>query len=438
MTPGPSRWTPENIRKAQAILETCDRMDVALELISQELRFPVTRQAIDSAFRDAGLPTPFQHLRRRPSAIPPIEQRDTERMPVAPAVELPDDSGTTAASAASPAPAPEPSPSATELQAHRLRLRVSDLEARNKRLLEELAAKEDELSAFKILDRPPRPIESWSMPSDKQRKAVPVLLCSDWHVGEEVDPAKVNGLNEYNTEIAARCIDRLAEGFAWMLHDPRFDCRAAVIALLGDLMTGYLHPELVESNTLSPQEEQLFLVDKLEAFLRKILATCPTLERVIVPCCSGNHGRATDKQRVSTREQNSHEQVVYQTLARLFRDEPRVEFHIAAGEWVELDVFGFTMAFTHGDSFRYGGGVGGISIPIRRGIARQFQGRKIHQFCMGHFHTRQDYGDIQINGSMIGYSCYSMHVHAPYEDRQQSFFLVDSERGKCISAPIWL
>lgn len=223
-----------------------------------------------------------------------------------------------------------------------------------------------------------------------------------------------------------------------MIRDSRFDIRTAVLALIGDLLSGYIHPELVEGNLLSPQEAQIWLIDHIEAMLRKILATCPQLERIIVPCHSGNHGRATDKQRVSSREANSNEQVVYQTLKRLFRDEPRIEFHIATGEWSEVDAMGFTLAFTHGDSFQYGGGVGGISIPIRRGISRQFQGRKIHQFNMGHFHQYQSLGDIQINGSMIGYGPYSQRIHAPFEPRQQSFYLVDSERGKCLSAPIWL
>ncbi len=324
-----------------------------------------------------------------------------------------------------------------DMREHRLRGVVATLEATNKRLLEAVTKKDEELESFKAMPTAPRPIAVPSKVNAKQRKGVAVMNCSDWHIEEEVDPATVNGLNEYNLEIAAKCVDRLADGFEWMLRDARFDVRTAIIALIGDLLSGYIHPELVEGNLLSPQEAQIWLIDHIEAMLRKILATTD-LERIIIPCHSGNHGRATEKQRVSSREANSNEQVVYQTLKRLFRDEPRIEFHIATGEWSEVDAMGFTLAFTHGDSFQYGGGVGGISIPIRRGISRQFQGRKIHQFNMGHFHQRQDLGDIQINGSMIGYGPYSQRIHAPFEPRQQSFYLVDSTRGKCMSAPIWL
>lgn len=328
---------------------------------------------------------------------------------------------------------------AGELSTLRLTQRASELEAKYKRLLDELAARDDELANYKAITRGPKPVVAPKVTSQsKQRKGAAVLLCSDWHVEEPVYPEHVNGLNEYNLEIADRCIQRLGEGFAWMVHDSRFDVRTAVVALIGDLLSGYIHPELVESNLLSPQETQIWLLDRIEAMLRKIAVACPTLERIIIVCKSGNHGRATEKQRVSTREANSNEQALYQTLRRVMRDDSRFEFVITPGEWTEVDCMGFQLAFTHGDSFQFGGGVGGVSIPIRRGIARQFQGRKVHQFNMGHFHTRQDFGDVQINGSMIGYSDYSQRIHAAFEPRQQSFYMVDSERGKCLSAPIWL
>lgn len=323
----------------------------------------------------------------------------------------------------------------SELRTKRL---IESLKSTNAKLLEDIHNKDEELSSFKRLTREPKPVIGIKRKSDKQRKGAVVLQCSDWHIGETVDSDSVNGLNEYNLEIAGKCVNRLADGFEWMLRDTRYDVRTAVIHLGGDLMTGYIHPELQELNSLSPQEEQIWLLDKLEHFLRRIAKENEKLERIIVMCNSGNHGRATEKQRVSTRESNSHEQVVYQTLRRLLKNEARFEFHIATGEWVEVNVFGFRLAFTHGDSFNYQGGVGGITIPIRRGIDRQFKNQKIHQFCMGHFHSRQDLGDVQINGSMIGYSAYSQRIHAPFEPRQQNWMLIDSERGKCLSAPIWL
>ena len=346
--------------------------------------------------------------------------------------------GRAVAGSSAAAPAAEEAPKLPPVQEFRLKSEIRELKNTNKSLVSDLARTQDELSALVDLNgRPIKPIVAPSRFGAKQRKGVPVLACSDWHVEEPVDPDKVNGLNVYNLEIADRCIDRLAEAYEWMLHDSRFDCRAGVVWLGGDLMSGYIHDELVESNSLSPTETAFWLQERLERMLRRIAATTK-LERIIVPCNSGNHGRTTEKIRVQTREENSYEWLVYQSVARRLSDDPRFEFQIAKSEWLYLDVMGHQLAFAHGDGFKYGGGVGGISIPIRKKLANLKQHRPIHHACIGHFHTRQDFGDISVNGSMIGVSPYSIRIGAPPEPRQQSWFMVDADRGKCLSAPVWL
>lgn len=309
----------------------------------------------------------------------------------------------------------------------------------NKQLVAELTDAKGQLEMMKALSaaKPAKAIVAPKKVGGKQRTATPVMLCSDWHVEEIVDPATVNGLNEYNPQIAERCIDILGDAYAWMMKDARFDIRQGVLWLGGDLYSGYIHEELAEGNAMSPMEVSLWLQVRLERFIRRILAETE-LERLIVVCNDGNHGRATHKIRVATRTANSIEWLMYQTLARAFANEPRVEFQIAEGEWNYLPVYRQTFGFTHGDSFKYGGGVGGLLIPVRRGLNEMRKYIKVDHVSMGHFHQRMDDGEVSVNGSMIGITPYSMRIHAKPEPRQQSWFLVDSERGKCISAPVWL
>lgn len=338
-----------------------------------------------------------------------------------------------------PAATPEtPAPAPCPVAEYRMKSEIADLKAANKAHVAEIARIQDEFAALTTLvSRPPQTFKAPKKASSAKRKGVPVMLCSDWHVEEPVIPETVSGLNEYNLDIADRCIDRLAEGYEWMLRDSRYDCREGVVWLGGDLMSGYIHDELVEVNALSPVEVSFWLQERLERMLRRIAATT-NLERIIVPCNSGNHGRTTEKTRVQTRESNSYEWLVYQSVAKRLSDDPRFDFQIAQSEWLYLDVMGYTLAFAHGDGFKYQGGVGGVSIPIRKKLSSLKQHRPIHHACIGHFHTRQDFGDVSVNGSMIGLSPYSIRIGAPPETRQQSWFLVDSERGKCLSAPIWL
>lgn len=334
------------------------------------------------------------------------------------------------------APPAEPSP----LERHKLERQASEAIKAQKVLLKQLEDSQEQLRRLTELRRakPLGPIVLADKVGGTQRQGVPVMLCSDWHIEEPVDPKKVNGLNEYNLDIANSCIDKMADAFEWLSRDSRYDMRTGIVWLGGDLYSGYIHEELQESNSLSPVEAALWLQVRIEKMLRTIASRCPNLERIVVPCNDGNHGRLTNKIRVSTRSANSLEWLLYKNLEARMSDDPRFDFQVADGEWTYVDVFDQTIAFTHGDTFRYQGGVGGISIPLRKGINEMRKYRKITQTCMGHFHQRCDFGDINVNGSMIGVNPYSMHIHASPEPRQQSWFLIDQTRGKCLSAPIWL
>ena len=327
------------------------------------------------------------------------------------------------------------------LEEHRHKEALKHAEEKTKRLLKELHEKDEQLEILKELRSAP-PIGPIEAPrgrgEGKQRLGCPVMLCSDWHVEERVDPAKVNGLNEYNLEIAERCIERMGEDYVWLSRDPRFDCRQGVVWLGGDLFSGWIHQELQESNFLAPTRATLWLQERIERMLRFILAEMPNLDRLIVPCNDGNHGRLTHKIRVSTRTENSLEHLMYANLAYRMRDEPRVQFQIAEGEYNYLQVFDTTLCFFHGDSVGYQGGVGGISIPLNKAFEKLYRTKPMDVLCLGHFHTRTDLGHLVVNGSAIGPTPYSLHIKANPEPRQQTWFLVDASQGKCLSAPVWL
>lgn len=343
--------------------------------------------------------------------------------------------------------APPPRTVKEDLELHRMRAEVASTRQAKEKLIAELSDREKQIEVWKSLQnvKASRPVIASERVGAKQRRGTPVMLCSDWHVEEHVDPKTVNGLNEYTPEIAERRIVQMADAFEWMLRDSRFDCREAVVAFLGDLFSGYIHDELAEGNFMSPVQAGAWLLPRMEQMLRTIGARCQTLSRIIVVCNDGNHGRLTRKMRCATRTANSLEWFLYYNLAERMKDDPRFEFQIADGVWNYVDLYGKTHGFLHGDVYRYLGGVGGLLIPVRRGLNedRKYLAfgevpRRVDHVAMGHFHTRMDIEDISVNGSMIGITPYSMSIHAPPEKPKQSWYMVDSENGKCLSAPIWL
>ena len=101
-------------------------------------------------------------------------------------------------------------------------------------------------------------------------------------------------------------------------------------------------------------------------------------------------------------------------------------------------MYDYTVRFTHGDQVGYSGGVGGVTIPLNKKIANWDVGRKADVTCIGHFHQYMSLPHAVINGSLIGYGPYAVSIGAKFEQPQQSFFLIDSRRGKTASYPIWV
>jgi hypothetical protein len=84
---------------------------------------------------------------------------------------------------------------------------------------------------------------------------VPSTIWSDWHLGEVVNRAEVNGVNEFNLSIAERRIRALVERIVDLcknhMTSPRYP--GIVVNLIGDIVSGGIHPELAEND-----EDELF------------------------------------------------------------------------------------------------------------------------------------------------------------------------------------
>lgn len=272
-------------------------------------------------------------------------------------------------------------------------------------------------------------------------EATAVLLYSDLHPEEVVTADTVSGLNTFNLKIATERNDALIVGARWMLDtvrgDPGFRVRDVVLAMLGDVISNTIHPELAESNSLLPAEAILFVQQMCQDMIDGLLAD-PEIAQIYIPCCHGNHDRLTPKIRHQTKAGNSLAWILYHTLAGHYADEPRVRFDIARGNMVYSEIYDHTIRWTHGDDIRYHGGVGGLTIPMRKAIDSWNQSRPAALTCCGHWHQFIDARDFVVNSSLIGYTAYAQAIKARWEPAAQVFFLLDRERGKRLTSPILL
>ena len=281
-------------------------------------------------------------------------------------------------------------------------------------------------------------------PSSRVHEATAVLLYSDLHPDETVTPGTVSGLNEFNPKIATARNERLAAAVAWNLEVVReregragYKIRDFILAILGDLISNSIHPELMESNSMLPAEALVFAEQLCVVQIDSLLAD-PEIENILIPCCHGNHDRMTIKIRHQTKAGNSLAWILYHSLARRYRDEPRVSFDIATGNMTYTQVYGRSIRWTHGDDVRYHGGVGGLTIPMRKAIDAWNQSHPAWLTCCGHWHQFIDHRDFLVNGCLIGYTAYAQAIKARFEPASQGFFVIDRDYGKGWVKPIQL
>lgn len=328
-----------------------------------------------------------------------------------------------------------------ELREHRLKRLAEELKRQKKDILRRLELAEERSEIALAVSHPTSDL-AIKAKSAKGREAVAVALASDWHLEEDVDPATVNGRNRYTPAIAEQRATKYFRDVAGLIRHHSsgptgFKIPRLILWAGGDMITGYIHDELVESNHLSPTEAILFFQKLWIAGIRYLLAEVPGLQ-IDVLCSYGNHGRTTQRRRVSTGAKNSFEWLGYHGLAQAFDGERRVNFRIADGAHLYAEVYDWTIRFHHGDDVRYQGGIGGLAIPLRKAIDSWNQFRHADIDCIGHWHQLVDYGFAVVNGSLIGYNAYALSIKARYEPARQAFFLMDSKRGKSHVTPIWV
>lgn len=275
----------------------------------------------------------------------------------------------------------------------------------------------------------------------KRKEAMAFALLSDWHVDEIVEAREVGGVNAFNDKVCDKRIEELWDVTLTLLDmcKSRSEIDTLVLGVLGDLVSAYLHLDLIESNVMTPTEAVIRCVELLTGGIDFVLKS-GMIKKIVFSGSVGNHGRITQKPPTKKSAEKNYEWLIYEFLARFYaeRGEERIRFILPEGMFNWLEVYGFKIRFSHGDGIRYYGGVGGVHIPLRKAIAQWNKARRADLDCMGHWHTRESSKDYCINGSLIGYNQYAMRIKADYEKPQQSFFIMHPKYGKTAEFPMVL
>ncbi len=259
-----------------------------------------------------------------------------------------------------------------------------------------------------------------------------VLLVSDVHCEETVRPEAVNFTNAYDLDVCDLRIAELQQRFLAMLEHERGLAKIDRVVLWfgGDMISGMIHPELAEENSLHPLAAIRWIGERLRGFVD---AVSDNAREVVVATSCGNHGRTTEKLRTNEAD-TSYEQHLYLTM-RASESRKNVQWHIGEGHLNYLHLNGFAIRFCHGHAVKFQGGIGGVHVPLKKAIAAWDTTQRADLTCIGHWHQFSVGRNYVTNGSVIGPSAYSVRIKAEGGEHPcQAAIVIDHERNEMTKA----
>ena len=326
-----------------------------------------------------------------------------------------------------------------DLAVRRLRAELKESKKRYDKLLEHYEDSEKRFDTLLGIKEPLDIQQIEYVESLEIIEAIPVIGLSDWHFEERVDSATINGLNDYNPTIATTRWTKCIQNSLKLIHKERnnVNINECILWLGGDFITGYIHEELEETNYMSPTQATRFAKERIISAINFYLQH-GKFQKITIVCNYGNHGRIFKRPRISSGYKNSYEWMMYKDIQDLYSTNEKIKFIVPDGLFAYVNIFDKTLRFWHGDTIKYGGGIGGLTIPLIKAIQRYDQQIHADYNFIGHFHQYfQATKNCIVNGSGIGFNAYAQSIGASPEEPTQSLCLIDKKYGLTIKAPIF-
>lgn len=270
-----------------------------------------------------------------------------------------------------------------------------------------------------------------------------VALASDFHLDELVPKHKVNGLNEYNPDIAKRRADKFFELVVRFIRVDRGETAIGnlVLWLGGDFFTSSTMHDA--PCAYPPVVAAMVAQDTLVSGIQFLLEQEPKLKIHIVGSV-GNHSRLSGSSQPvnqATEQELSLEWMMYHAIKQHFASEPRITVQLDASYSTYVKVYDKVIRFQHGhQGWRYNDGMGGVHGPFWKYITQRADKQvKADLSCCGHYHTYTPAArgrSYTVNGSLIGATPYSLSFG--FEEPIQAYFLVHSKYGIVGQRPLFV
>ncbi len=248
-------------------------------------------------------------------------------------------------------------------------------------------------------DHPPAWVAARPQKHAAQTPETVCTMWADWHLGETVDREQTAGVNEYSVAIARERFRRVVQSSIEVAEQHGPGARStpfsgAVVNLVGDLVSGGLHAELLKTDETTLLQSILVARDML---VEGLTSFADAFGHVYAPAVCGNHGRLTHRPEFKNYSFQNADWLIYQLARSHFegRGDKRVHLDIRPSNDVYYRVHDHHFLLTHGDMLGVKGGDGIIGSlgPIARGEVKMrgssaSAGMEYDTLLMGHWHQQ--------------------------------------------------
>lgn len=267
------------------------------------------------------------------------------------------------------------------------------------------------------VDATPRSSPGWLKRAETRARGkatpeVPITCWADWHLGEVVEPNEVHGYNEYNMAVAERRIFKCFERTIYLAKNHHTGSYPGIVVnVVGDMVSGGLHPELAKTDELEQIPASIKAIDWI---IEGVNMFKGAFGQVYLPMVCGNHGRNTPKPEFKRYNKKNFDYLIARMVQKHFADDPRVHVDIRDSNDVPYRVFGHGYLLVHGDMLGTAGGDGIIGAigPIMRGEVKKSGqsaalGLDYDTLILGHYHQELILPRAIVSNTVKGFDEYA-------------------------------
>jgi predicted phosphodiesterase len=329
-----------------------------------------------------------------------------------------------------------------------LRRENSELRRDKDKLLYQTISDEKLLELYKesiVNIKIPKELKIIPIKNDSNKEAI--LMISDIHFPSVIVLDHINGVNEYNSEIMKKRLDRIF--YYLVFYCKKNDIKKVTIAVLGDVFSGIHHEDLIRTNEMDEVSALFYFQDY---FITKLLEIQNYFSEIICEFVVGNHSRIPQgKPQLKLAGILNYEyilakqlQLVIDLIQKDFKIK-KIKINVHNSLFKVIEVAKRRFFITHGHMLSQGSnsfaGIPYYGLSMSGGkmygylTSTDLGKDDFSDILMGHLHCSSKVkipsGNLYINGSVIGTDELSLFKMKSVAESEQTLLIVC--KGKVIN-----